>query len=227
MNKTLLSTMLLTTLSAALYADTAPTAATPPAAAPTTAAPVTPAPMPSTAPTTTPATPPAPVTQPSAAPAPQQPVVINCKYHIPATTTTIDQNLLSTWAGKAAVQSFNFNPASVDQELADLKFCYTDQGWQGFNEALQKSGNVEAIKSQHLTVSSMIDGDVKITPVKDNQWKATIPLQVVYQNDKEKLTQLLTIDLLIGRKVTGDLGIMQMIAIPRQTTTPVQATKQE
>jgi hypothetical protein len=228
MNKMLLSTMLLTTLSASLYADTAPTAATTPPAAPApTAAPATPtattAPSTAPAPATTPSAP----TQPLATPAPQQPVVINCKYHIPATTTTIDQNLISTWAGKAAVQSFNFSPASIDQELADLKFCYTDQGWQGFNEALQKSGNVAAIKSQLLTVSSMIDGDVRITPVKDNQWKANIPLQVVYQNDKEKLTQLLTIDLLIGRKVTGDLGIMQMIAIPRQTTTPVQATKQE
>ena len=75
----------------------------------------------------------------------------------------------------------------------------------------------EAIQSQHLTVTSMADGDVKINPIKDNQWKITVPLQVAYQNDKEKLTQLLTVDLLIGRKVNGDLGIMQMIATPRTT----------
>jgi len=42
-------------------------------------------------------------------------------------------------------------------------------------------------------------------------------LQVVYQNDKEKLTQKLNVDLLIGRKMSGDLGIMQMIAIPIET----------
>ncbi len=46
------------------------------------------------------------------------------------------------------------------------------------------------------------------------------PLQVVYQNDKEKLTQLLTVDVLIGRKISGDLGIMQMIAAPRTKNTP-------
>lgn len=40
-------------------------------------------------------------------------------------------------------------------------------------------------------------------------------MQVVYQNDKEKLTQLLSVDVLVGRKVTGNLGIMQMIATPR------------
>jgi hypothetical protein len=199
MKRTLLATTLLATLSTLASADNAVTSTT-----------VTPTATTTTTTTTTPAT------TPAIAPA-QQPVVINCKYHIPAETTTIDHSLISTWAGKAAVQSFDFNPASIDAELTELKYCYTDQGWQGFNEALQKSGNIEAIKSQHLTVSSLVDGEVKITPVKDNQWKATVPLQVVYQNDKQKLTQLLVLDLLIGRKISGDLGIMQMIAIPRQT----------
>jgi len=148
---------------------------------------------------------------------PSQPVVINCKYHIPANTTTIEQSLISTWASKAAVQSFEFNPASIDAELIELKSCYTDQGWQGFNDALQKSGNIESFKKQGLTVSSLVDGELKVNPVKDNQWKVSIPLQVVYQNDKEKLTQKLNVDLLIGRKMSGDLGIMQMIAIPIET----------
>ena len=63
----------------------------------------------------------------------------------------------------------------------------------------------------------MVDGELKVNPVKDNQWKVSIPLQVVYQNDKEKLTQKLNVDLLIGRKMSGDLGIMQMIATPMET----------
>lgn len=207
MKKTILATTLLATLSTLASADNV--------APPVTSTTVTPSATTTTTTTTT-----APATTPA-----QQPVVINCKYHIPAETTTIDQSLISTWAGKAAVQSFDFNPAAIDTELTELKNCYTDQGWQGFNEALQKSGNIEAIKSQHLTVSSLVDGEVKIIPVKDNQWKATVPLQVVYQNDKEKLTQLLTLDLLIGRKISGDLGIMQMIAIPRQTNQAAPASQ--
>ena len=153
----------------------------------------------------------------SSAETPNQPIEINCKYHIPTNTTTIEQSLISTWASKAAVQSFEFNPTSIDAELTELKSCYTDQGWQGFNDALQKSGNIESFKKQGLTVSSLVDGELKVNPVKDNQWKVSIPLQVVYQNDKEKLTQKLNVDLLIGRKMSGDLGIMQMIAIPIET----------
>ena len=233
MNNKLLSTALLTVLSTATYADatqpnTAPSAPAPapstPSAAPSASAPIaTPsANAPKIVPTpeikmgtgASPAT---------TLPTPQIAPVINCKYHIAADTGAIAQSYLSTWAGKAAVQSFDFNPIRIDDELTELKTCYTDQGWQGFNDALKKSGNIESIKTQHLTVSSQIEGDVKITLIKDNQWKASVPLQVVYQNDKEKLTQLLTVNLLIGRKISGDLGIMQMIATPQQAANTQQA----
>jgi len=208
MKNTMLSTAFLSILCTTAYADNAAKAT--PAAATT-------APVPA-APATTPA---------AAAPTPQPPATIDCQYRIPAETTTIEQSLISTWAKKAAVQSFEFNPATVDQELSVLKACYTEQGWQGFNDALQKSGNINAIKTQQLTVNSQVDGEVVITPAKENQWKVTVPMQVVYQNDKEKLTQLLSVDLLIGRKISGDLGIMQMIATPRPTAAqqpqPVEA----
>lgn len=214
MKHTMLCTALLTILSgSSVYAADPAQPAAP--AAPKV---VTPTPT-----TTTPAPTPVPAPEPvksSSVPAPLPEPVINCKYRIPAETSTIQQSVISTWAGKAAVQSFEFNPATIDEELVDLKSCYTDQGWQGFNDALKKSGNIDAIKAQHLSVSSQVDGEVKITVVKDNQWKVNVPIQVVYQNDKEKLTQQLSIDLLIGRKISGDLGIMQMIASPRQTNAP-------
>ena len=183
MNKTLLTTTLLSILSTTAHADSVTN------------------PLPVTAKPTTAVT------------TPQPTQAINCQYRIPAETTSIEETLISNWAKKAVVQSFEFTPTKVDDELVILKACYTDQGWQGFNDALQKSGNISAIKTQQLTVSSQVDGEVKITPVKDNQWKVTVPIQVVYQNDKNKMTQLLAIDLLIGRKISGDLGIMQMIPI--------------
>lgn len=157
----------------------------------------------------------------SSLPATPQPLpVVNCEYPIPA-TTAIAPGLLLEWAQKAAVQSFNFNPIDIDTQVEKLKSCFTDQGWQGFHDALDKSGNLAAIKSQNLTVSSEVDGTPTVTPVKENQWKVSLPMHVVYQNDKEKLTQLLTMDLLISRKVSGSLGIMQVIATPRNTAAGV------
>ncbi|MBA2652156.1 MAG: DotI/IcmL/TraM family protein [Tatlockia sp.] len=161
---------------------------------------------------------------PAAEITPAQP--LNCNYRIPAQTTRIEQTIVMKWAEKAAEQSFDFDYKTIDEQIAKLKACYTEQGWTGFNDALEKSGNLNAIRSQQLTVSPMVNGQAKITEIKDNQWKVTVPMQVVYQNDKEKLTQPLTIDLLVGRKVSGDLGIMQMIAIPHQNTQPTTPSPQ-
>lgn len=187
--------------------------------------PATPAPAATTAPASI-------VAPPPAENKPAAPVVIDCNYHIPAETAHIEQSVIVQWAEKATQQSFDFDHVNMTQQLSALKSCYTDQGWESFNEALQKSGNVNAIQSQKLVVSSMVNGKPAFTEVKENQWKISLPLQVVYQNEKEKLTQALTVDLIVGRKISGDLGIMQMIASPRQANTqtvsdtPATAEKQ-
>lgn len=149
---------------------------------------------------------------------------IDCHYAIPTSTLHIDAPIISEWSEKATRQSFTLDHTHLTAQLAALKSCFTNQGWQSFNDALQKSGNINAIEKQQLTVSSIVDGKSTTTDVKDNQWKVSVPLQVIYQNDKEKLTQRLTVDLIVGRKPSGDLGIMQMIASPQQTQTPTTNT---
>lgn len=130
MNRTMVYTVSLTLFCASAHANVTPaSAATPPAAVSAT---------------TTPATVPAnaapavitPAAQPSA-PVAQPAPVINCQYRISAETRQIEQPLLITWTEKATVQSFDFNPATMEEQLAQLKDCFTEQGWQGFNDALQ------------------------------------------------------------------------------------------
>lgn len=176
--------------------------------------------------TTTPATQTQPVTTipTNNATTPVAAQAMDCNFKIPATTTTVDQSVVLKWAQNAAEQSFEFDFNSIDNQLGILKTCFTDQGWQGFNDALQKSGNLNAIKTEKLMVSSMVDGTATIAVIKDNQWRVIVPLQVVYQNDKEKLTQPLSVSLVVGRKVSGDLGIMQMIATPRPSTSSTAPT---
>ena len=152
-----------------------------------------------------------------AEPAPQISAVMDCQTHFPKDTKVIDLTIMERWATTAALQSFRFDPATIEPQLLALKPCYTDQGWQGFNDALKKSGNLDAIKSKQLIVSSQLRGKANLQAVKDNQWKITIPLQVIYHNTQQKITQSLTVDLLISRKASGDLGIMQVIAIPIKT----------
>ena len=219
MKKAIFYGTLLTLLSStSIQAEEQPTAAAPPASTQATPAASTP---PSTTPTTTPTTPeqalPAPTTSQvppaTAQPAAQQP--LDCNYKIDPNTKTIEDSVILNWSQKAATQAFSFDPATIDAQMQKLQNCFTEQGWTGFNSALQKSGNIDTIKIQHLTVSNQLDGEAKLIETKDNHWKVTLPLQVVYQNDKEKVTQLLNIDLTVGRKDNGELGIMQIIATPR------------
>ena len=197
MKNTIVWGALFTLLYAQAQAETQPAAITTTPAT-STIAPAQPA-TPTVAPTET--------SQPAAA--------INCDYKIAASTKTIDQSIVLTWSEKATTQAFDLDPTNLDTQMKSLENCFTEQGWTGFSTALQKSGNLDSIKSQNLTVSSQIDGQATMDEAKDNQWKLTLPLQVVYQNDKEKVTQLLTIKLTVSRKVSGDLGITQMIATPR------------
>jgi hypothetical protein len=149
---------------------------------------------------------------------------INCEYKMPKKTAQVDPALVLSWAEKATIQSFNFDVAKLDEQLEALKNCYTEQGWKGFNDALQKSGNLESIKGQQFNVNSQMDGEAQFVDKKDNQWKIMLPVQVTYQNSKEKLTQSLSVTVLVGRKSSGDLGIMQLVAMSRNPTPEPQVT---
>lgn len=151
------------------------------------------------------------------------PDTIDCNYQL-SPQTPVDPTVVTKWASKAAEQSFTFEATQLDAQIEKLKACYTPQGWQSFYDALKKSGNLTAITSQALTVSAMIDGEATIAENKGTEWKLSIPLQVVYQNKQQKLTQSLMLEVLVGRKTSGDLGIMQMVAVPKQNTTTTTTT---
>ena len=164
-----------------------------------------------------PAESPAPQTSEAAVPAaPPAPAIINCQYQLPKGTETAEQTLVTTWAEKALVQSFQFVPENINTELEALKSCYTDQGWKAFNEALKTSGNLEAIRANSLNVTSKIDGKIQVQSIKEKQWKVSMPLKVTYQNKEKQLLQALNVDLLIALKKSGSFGIMQVIAVPQQ-----------
>ena len=171
------------------------------------AAPATVAVQPAAAPATVAVQPVAPTVVPEI-PEPSGP--IDCLYQLPQ--TPVSENELSLWAQYAALKSFEYSFDKLDDQLQKLKYCYTDQGWTGFHDALQQSGNLSVIKSQQLTVSSQISGDPVINKIKENQWSISLPLSVVYQNTQEKFTQSLSVTLVVTKKTPNELGIVQLIA---------------
>ena len=208
---------------AALQPAVPATAAVQPAAPATAAvqpaAPATAAVQPA-APATAAVQPAAPATvavQPAVAVIPKQSGPIDCSYQLPQ--TPVSENELSLWAQYAALKSFEYSFDKLDDQLQKLKYCFTDQGWTGFHDALQQSGNLSVIKSQQLTVSSQISSDPVINRIKENQWSISLPLSVVYQNTQEKFTQSLSVTLFVTKKTPTELGIMQLIATVKPETT--------
>ncbi|HEM0318035.1 TPA: DotI/IcmL family type IV secretion protein, partial [Legionella pneumophila] len=138
---------------------------------------------------------------------------VSCHYKIPEEIIKTDINIILQWAEYAAMQSFHFDYTALEAELKELKSCYTEKGWSEFNAAMHKSGNLNAITAQRLTMNSLIDGQARLIESQDNQWKIQLPLKVIYKNDRTQVSQFLDIQLTVGRKMNGELGIVQLIAV--------------
>jgi hypothetical protein len=137
---------------------------------------------------------------------------ISCQMHIPATAVTLQPAVVKPWAEMATMRSFTFSADPIEKQLTTLKDCFTDQGWKSFEEAFQKSGNLQTIKKHQLKSTAQITGTTQIEAIKNNLWSVTMPVQVIYANDQQNVTQNLSIKIIVGRKPTGDLGINQIIA---------------
>ncbi|HIG0328527.1 TPA: DotI/IcmL family type IV secretion protein [Legionella pneumophila] len=137
---------------------------------------------------------------------------VSCHYKIPAATIKTDKNIILQWAEHAATQSFAFDFTSIESQLSRLQSCYTENGWVEFNSAMIKSGNIEAIKTQRLTMTSEINGVAEFIETREDYWVIALPLKVTYKNDTMRVSQLLNLQLTVGRKTNGELGVMQLIA---------------
>ncbi|HAT2066299.1 TPA: DotI/IcmL family type IV secretion protein [Legionella pneumophila] len=145
---------------------------------------------------------------------------VSCHYKIPEETIKTDKNIILQWAEHAATQSFAFDFTSVEPQLSKLQSCYTENGWIEFNSALMKSGNIEAIKMQRLTMTSEVNGVAEFIETRENHWIIALPLKVTYKNDTMRVSQLLNIQLTVGRKTNGELGINQLIATLNPSSSP-------
>ncbi|HAZ7574136.1 DotI/IcmL family type IV secretion protein [Legionella sp. PATHC032] len=145
---------------------------------------------------------------------------VSCRYKIPEETIKTDKNVILQWAEYAATQSFAFDFTAIESQMSKLQSCYTENGWVEFNSAMMKSGNIEAIKMQRLTMTSEINGVAEFLESRENQWIIALPLKVTYKNDTTRVSQLLNIQLTVGKKINGELGVIQLIATLDPASSP-------
>ena len=59
------------------------------------------------------------------------------------------------WANQAAIASFTYNFVNYHEELKAASVYYTTDGWRSFIDGLNKSNNLEVVKSKKLIVSAV------------------------------------------------------------------------
>jgi len=126
------------------------------------------------------------------------------------------------WANQAAIAAFTFNFVNYRSELQAASGFFTSEGWTQFLQALEDSGNLEAVKAKKLVVSAVATRAPIILQkgILNNRysWRIQMPLLVTYQSASEFSQQNNVVTMLVTRVSTLNsprgIGISQFVVGP-------------
>lgn len=130
---------------------------------------------------------------------------------------------LVNWVRDAAVLSFYYNFNNVDMWLNDYSHYFTPLGWIHYYNALRKSGNIERVKNERITVTSTPLEPPKIlwegVDLNTYKWQVQVALLVHYQTETGKtVEQKLMVTMMLRRtdapNSKNGIAIDQFIAKP-------------
>lgn len=142
----------------------------------------------------------------------------------PLNEPLIDQDMLLSWATRAAIASYSFNFVDWQNQLTSVQKYYTDTGFQNYTDALKKSGNLDTLIAKRLVAQATVVDVPRIVQQGLIQgryaWKIQIPMLVKYTSASEELRQPVLVTMLIGRVPTTQkpegIAIAQFVVEDRQ-----------
>ena len=103
-----------------------------------------------------------------------------------------DEEVLA-WASQVAVESYSYDGISYEKQFAKLKTKFTESGWKNFKDALDKSGNLDAVINNEVVVSAYRNNPAEIESYSNDNstsiWVVKVPTQVTYINGRLKIEQ--------------------------------------
>lgn len=141
---------------------------------------------------------------------------------VPLGEPFVTQSALLNWAKKCVTSANTYDFVNYQKQFQENSVCFTPEGWQQFMGAVEKSGNLETVKSQRLVASSVEQGAPVITREGLRKgvysWEVELPILVSYQGGqggRAAASQRLLVKLLISRVSTAaykeGVGIVQYI----------------
>jgi intracellular multiplication protein IcmL len=142
----------------------------------------------------------------------------------PLTEPMVDQDMLITWATRAAVASYSFNFVDWQNNLQNAQQYYTETGFKNFTEALKNSGNLDTVVAKRLVVQATVVDVPRIVNqglIKGRYaWKIQIPMLIKYTSASEELRQPVLVTMLVARVPTTQkpqgIAIAQFVVEDRQ-----------
>lgn len=140
----------------------------------------------------------------------------------PLSEPNLADSTVLQWANDAAVAAYTYNFVNYRSELQAASVFFTGDGWDQFQNALQGSNNLLAVKTKKMVVSAIATA----TPVILKKgllngvysWRIQMPLLVTYQSASEFSQQTNIVNMLIIRVSTNNsprgIGIQQFVVSP-------------
>ena len=129
-------------------------------------------------------------------------------------------NEVLSWTSDSITKAYTFSFANYRQELQSVRPNFTTDGWNGFQRALEESGNLKAVIENMFVTTAVPRG----APVIVGEglingryaWRVEVPIIVTYQSANTRTTQDLLVSAIIVRRTELEhprgLGISQLIA---------------
>lgn len=103
------------------------------------------------------------------------------------------QSKLTVWVSEAVISTYTFDYKDFLKQQKEIAKYYTATGWINYTKALEASKLLEAVKKNSYSVSSVPLFPPTIKNISANEWQATIPILVIYQNPSYKQKQTLKV----------------------------------
>jgi Macrophage killing protein with similarity to conjugation protein. len=130
-----------------------------------------------------------------------------------------DEEVLN-WATAAVTKAYSMSFANYGQQLNDLKVSFTEAGWRGYEQALQRAGFLDALlKNQYVTSSVPKKAPVVVAQGIVNGvygWRLQIPLIVTFTSASNSSSQDINVEVTVVRRHESEnpsgLGIAQILS---------------
>lgn len=129
---------------------------------------------------------------------------------------------LNVWANEAIVSAYTLNDTQFLEKQKQTARYFTATAWINYSKAFQASKLQEAIIKNHYTVNAVALAPPTIQTLGNQQWQATMPILVVYQNPsyEQKQTLTVTINFMRVPQNQGVRGLAITLFQSKETTPP-------